>query len=152
MMPNDTHIFDLAQQIADAVNRTGNPKDSAIGMPESDDSENHVHVGEVPMHLRHLHNLLADLFGEVEKLEMAKMEALKRAKLAKQVFFTSLEEHTSIPEGLPVSNIAIGPNWRVVAETYDPDSPDENPMLAMLKEAFEGGEFGIIEVGRRRSA
>lgn len=81
---------DIAQRIADALQRTvaAQPMPGADPVPEDE-----TVIGEVPEHLRHLHNLLVDLGAEAKEAQRRSLEAQERQMLVQALFANALKQH-----------------------------------------------------------
>jgi hypothetical protein len=89
---DQTQTLDLAQRIAYALSCTDEP---GIPIFEAKEDVETTHLGETPLHLRHLANLLCEL-GEEEALAQQKFDQAK-AKLDK------VTAQADSPEGLVLS-------------------------------------------------
>lgn len=100
---------DLVQRIAECVNLTAEPRPSSDGT----NPEGFTVVGSVPLHLRHLHNLLDDLRAEAYRLGNAYMGRMDDVKTVRSLFFASLKTH--VPDPDDADAIKILENWDIVA-------------------------------------
>jgi hypothetical protein len=108
---SDTVKLDLAQRIAEALSRTSEPR--ATG-GELELEESQQVIGKVPVHLRHLHNLLFSMREEVAEASEDLSKKEEELDAASFLFFFALREHFSKPENsLP---IFVCNNWDVVAD------------------------------------
>lgn len=71
---------DIAQRIAAAMARPEANIYDSIGEDNPYDPVKHTLIGEVPMHLRGLHNLLEELGEEVTAIKRRRMEVAKKAE------------------------------------------------------------------------
>lgn len=111
---------DIAQRIARALRRKSEPKPSAGCSKKSRDSEV---IGSVPEHLRHLHNLLAELQAEMIEAECAFDVSKNRLKAVREIFFDSIK--TQVPQARSCDGVSISDNWDVVAHHGCPDDDDD---------------------------
>lgn len=128
---------DLAQRIAEALSRTGDPRTSSDGTND----QNFKVIGVVPTHLRHLHNLLADLGSEAAAAEAVALKAKMRHSIMHSVFFDSLATHVPDPEG--ASGIMILENWDVVAMVEDDERDDPSAGPSGGLDRLFGDLFGF---------
>lgn len=103
---SDTRL-DIIQRIVEVTQRTSDPKlnDCIAFEPETD-----TIIGEVPMHLRHVHNLLVDLINEVDDAMQQVYEAKKRLEAVRELYFDALEQQ--VPSG--DYDVKICSEWKVV--------------------------------------
>lgn len=128
----EQHKHDLAQRIAEAVNATTPPREIST----DDAQEGDVLLGVVPIHLRHLNNLITDLIDAEKAASEAGDEALvhlldRQYNVVKDLFFRSLEEHIPTPE--EAGGIKIGKDWNVYAMPMC-----LNPLAALFGNLPEG--------------
>lgn len=97
-------------------------------------------IGSVPVHLRHLHNLLIDLLDEIDEVERAFRSRTQRLEAVRSIFFDALK--TYVPESENAKGVQILENWDVAA--YFRSDKDNGRMAAV-------GEFLAMTVagGRR---
>lgn len=133
-MTDDTKTSDLSQRIAEAMARTSEPRPTGDG-PMNDGSEI---IGSVPMHLRHLHNLLDELGHEVADAAQAFHAKKKQHETVRTLFFDALK--TQVPEPQKSTGISILANWDVAAMFRDSDDGGEMEGLsaAALVQAMMG--------------
>ena len=108
-MLNEKQILDLVQRIAESLTRTSEPLPNKDG-PETSDGEI---IGTVPTHLRHLHNLLAQVRREMEDAERAYQIATRQFRMVHEAFFVALEDQVPVPDN--ASGVTILRNWDVAA-------------------------------------
>jgi len=106
-----TKNLDIAQQIAVAVRKTSAPTKDPVGMIEFD-PENDFLIGEVPHHLRHLHNLMSDLGDKNHETIKDVFKTAKRAPMMHSLFYDALEQHFSVNYE-KYNSIKICSGWRV---------------------------------------
>ncbi len=137
-MPTKTNQLDLAQRIAEHVARTSEPRPCSSSLSDGDDDPKQEPIGKVPVHLRHLHNLLEDLANDADAVEREYHERKALMSAVRDLFFTSLKTHVPDPEG--ASCIMIRNDWSVIANMGDGSDSDLASMIAAT----------IITGGRRR--
>ena len=121
--------LDLAQRIMEALNRTSEPVPSADEIAAAPTKGQQV-VGVVPIHLRHLHNLLLEQATMVQAAE-AKLESLVAEKdVLRALFFRSVDTHVTQLEG--ACGLSVLKNWEVVADFPEKDADNPLMMLASL--------------------
>lgn len=106
---------DIALRIAEAVARTGEPNPSANG--DFDPKEDTL-LGEVPAHLRHLHNLLHELGEEVAEAGYRYRQAKKRHGAVHAIFFDALETHVPSDQD-NYDGVKLCVDWQVVGFKHD---------------------------------
>jgi len=133
-MTDNTKELDIAQRIAEALSRTTEARSTGGGSMK-DGSEI---IGSVPVHLRHLHNLLDELGYEAQAAERAFRDKKKRFDAVHAVFFDSLK--TQVPEPENASGVTILENWDVAANFRSDDDDGEMGGLGeLLAMAAMGG-------------
>jgi hypothetical protein len=102
-------MIDFAQRIALALAHTDEPR----AMRRFEDG-GRLLLGFVPLHLRHLHNLLDDISLEIERSRgTSQLVALhQQYDLVQQLFFTALEMHLPAIRGYDGVRIASS-DWGV---------------------------------------
>tara|TARA_B100000745_G_C20008678_1_gene342639 strand:- start:182 stop:511 length:330 start_codon:yes stop_codon:yes gene_type:complete len=108
-MTDNTKELDIAQRIAEHLARTSEPKASASGSKKKGGEV----IGSVPVHLRHLHNLLDELGDEVVAAEREFLTKKERMMMVRSIFFDALM--TQVPESKNCSGVTVLENWDVVA-------------------------------------
>ena len=130
--------LDLVQRIAEAVGRKDEPEQlSALPVCEDD-----TVLGVVPIHLRHLHNLLSELTtefveeaGAVATLALLFGELPPSVEAVRSVFFAAMNE--IFPQGeKEFASMRICNDWQVVGT---PKSEDDEDPLAELFRTIGGG-------------
>jgi hypothetical protein len=127
-MTDNTKELDIAQRIAEALARTSEPTMSADGDFKPDED---IVIGEVPEHLRHLHNLLVEVGHEGRAAERRFREAKKRHEAIHSVFFDALEQHVP-SDGDEYSAIKICTNWKVVGIKHGDDDGEMGGLGKLL--------------------
>ena len=127
-MPTPTPKLDLAQRIAEHVARTSEPRAPIAALGVGDDTPNQERIGTVPMHLRHLHNLLEDLANDAHAAAREYQERKALLGAVRALFFASLETHIPRPES--EGYIIIRQDWSVVANMENDSGSDLAGMLA----------------------
>lgn len=112
---NNIQKPDIAQRIAEALARTTKPTMSANDDFKSDEG---TVIGEVPEHLRHLHNLLEEVGNEACDAEHRFHEAKKRHDAIRSIFFDALKQHVPI-DGDEYDGIKLCTDWQVVGFKHD---------------------------------
>ncbi len=102
-------ILDIAQRIAEALARTGEPAATAT-LGTFDPAQDTV-IGTVPVHLQHLHNLLDEITKEVIAAEQRSNEAKQRRDALRAIFFDALA--TRVPS-TEYDGVKICKGWQVV--------------------------------------
>ena len=134
MTDNTTPKLDIAQRIAEYLSRTSEPKVSVDGS-QKDASEV---IGSVPLHLRHLHNLLDELNGEAAEAAREFRSKRERMMMVRSIFFDALK--TQVPEPENCSGVTLLKNWDVVANYRSGDEDEMSDGLgALLAMAAMGG-------------
>lgn len=107
--------LDIAQLIAEALARTDEPRMTAVMEfnPETD-----TEIGEVPEHLRHLHNLLNELGDELRAAEEVSMKASKKCDVVRSVFFTALDQQVP-SNGDNFNSTVLCNDWKVAGRKGD---------------------------------
>jgi hypothetical protein len=131
---SETSEHDIVRRVVTAMSRTSKPRASAYRITE-DYTEV---VGTVPKHLRHLHNLLAELIDEAEsaqeQLYPASEQVLcfERALTVRSLFFSALKTYVPVPEG--ASSMMVLKSWDVAAYFIEEDdaAPSIQDMLSWI--------------------
>lgn len=126
-MTDNNQQMDIAQRVAEAIQRSSEPRETAEG---EFDAETCTIIGEVPVHLRHLHNLLDELLDEASDAEVLFMEAKKRCRAVRYIFFDALEHHVPADKD-KYRGISLLEDWQVVG--YEGDEDDEHPLAELLR-------------------
>lgn len=126
-MADTTQKLDLAQRIAEAVNRTTEPLPTTKGMTFT---EGQQIVGAVPTHLRHLHNLMVEQAKAVGVVEAQLNAMMCEMDTLHTVFFSSVEEHITKPEG--ATGLTVLDTWDVAANFRNEEDGNPLNMLAAL--------------------
>ncbi len=107
--------LDIAQRIAEAIARTTEPTMSSTAKlnPETD-----TVLGTVPVHLRHLHNLLEAVNKEARTAEEIFRSAQSRHGIVRAVFFDALETHVPV-NGTEYTTVKLCEGWKVAAYKHD---------------------------------
>ncbi len=107
--------LDIAQRIAEAVNRKTVPTMTSTGKlnPKTD-----TLIGSVPEHLRHLHNLLAAVGKETRTAEEIFRNSQTRQHIVLAVFFEALETHVPY-DSSKFSGVKLCEDWKVAAYKRD---------------------------------
>ena len=119
-MTDNSKGLDIAQRIVEAMGRTSEPRMTADGQIKPDEIT--AVIGEVPAHLRHLHNLLVELAEEAYEAELHSRRARERHSAVHSIFFDALEQH--VPSG-DHDGVKLFPDWQVVGYRSD-DKPEVN--------------------------
>lgn len=127
-MPEQSRL-DIVQRIYEALSRTSCPLATAGGDVEEGDRV----IGSVPIHLRHLHNLLYELSHEFRDAKRYVEDAEARLDLVRSLFFRALEESVTQPPG--TLGIAILPNWDVAA-LFEEENGEAEEIKRTLAELF----------------
>jgi len=130
MTDNDQKL-DIAQRIAEALSRTSEPKMTSVG--DFQPNEDTV-LGEVPEHLRHLHNLLQEIGDEVRAAEELLREVKKHHGVIHTIFFAALEQHVPTDRD-KFDGTKLCTDWKVVgfrSNESDDDMDGLGAMLAMM--------------------
>lgn len=99
---------DLAQRVAAVLTSTSVPRQTAKASQEV----GAVVIGTVPLHLRHLHNLMYDLYEEINRSDVKTYLSRKRsADLVNRLFYTSLQFYYPV---LFTEETTILTDWRIV--------------------------------------
>ena len=117
-MTDNTEVLDLAQRIAAAVARTDKPKASAAGSKPKKGQP----IGTVPIHLQHLHNLLAEVGEDTVSAELEFRRKKRQHDLLHALFFDSLKTQAPSPEDS--DGVTILEDWSVVANFESDEEPD----------------------------
>ncbi len=128
-MPENSKELDIAQRIAAAIARTSEPRPTGDASMTNDCKI----IGSVPMHLRHLHNLLDEVGNEAAAAELAFRIKQERFASIHTIFFDALRTHVSEPE--MASSVCIHENWDV---SVDFGSGDELSDLVDLLANTDG--------------
>jgi hypothetical protein len=136
MDTTDKITLDLAQRIAQAVARSDEARSTSGYAVES--GETATELGEVPLHLRHLHNLLSDMAEEKTAMLRILQMIDEKSSLVRNIFFSSLDTHFPQPEG--ADSIAVTKEWKVLAIARPDNNEDvENRSFTELMKALLGG-------------
>lgn len=129
-----TPKLDLAQRVAEALRRTDEPRHTVENKPE----DGAKFLGEVPVHLRHLHNLMHDLHQETcaESDPCVQYLRSKDYSIVHELFFMSLRTHTPPPKGYA---IILVENWKVYTTTPSPLTPS-----GLLSALLGGGSVQVF--------
>jgi hypothetical protein len=118
--------YDIAERIAEAVARTTEPLQLRDERPVSEDE---TVLGNVPQHLRHLHNLIYELKDEAHEVEKKLHEANKCFHAVREVFFTALAEH--IPSD-DFDRVNICKDWQVTGWNDNEDEVDFEKVARLM--------------------
>jgi len=134
MTDNNPKELDIAQRIAEVLSRTSEPRPTGGGSMKDGSKV----IGSVPVHLRHLHNLLEELGDEAQAAKLAYHAKKERFDAVRTVFFDALK--TQVPEPEKASGVSILENWDVVANFRSDDEDGEMGGLGhLLAMAAMGG-------------
>jgi len=133
-MTDNNQKLDIAQRIAEALTRTSEPTMSACGDFKPDED---TVIGEVPEHLRHLHNLLDEVGDEARAAERSFREAKKRHDAIHSIFFDALEQHVP-SDGDKYYGIKLCASWQVVGYKRDDDDSEMGGLGGLLAMAAMG--------------
>jgi hypothetical protein len=114
-MTDNTKKLDIIQRIVEALSSKSKPRATGGGSMEDNDEI----IGSVPLHLRHLHNLLDELGDEVTEARTEFDDKRKRMMAVRSLFFDSLK--TQVPEPKNASGLTILKNWDVAASFRSDD-------------------------------
>ena len=125
MTDTKTTKLDTAQRIAAALARTDEPKMTSIleFNPETD-----VIVAEVPMHLRHLHNLVLEMQNEARESEDYNPLVQAAIDSTFKIFCIALEEFVPL-DGDDYSGTKLCTGWKVAGVKRTKDEPRVNRVL-----------------------
>lgn len=135
---SENQKLDLAQRIAAALGHTDDPRQ----MFENEPEEGATLLGVVPLHLRHLHNLVNELGQELRDAEdpMLEQQRNKEFHFVRALFFASLETYVPTPEGC--EGIMLVNDWKV----YTMNPRPRNKLEDML-EGLLGGRVRVFVAG-----
>jgi len=136
-MTDNNQKLDIAQRIAEAMQRTTEPKLTTNGEinPEQD-----TVVGEVPEHLRHLHNLVDEIGDEAIAAERHALELANLHKTVKSVFFDSLEMHVPTrTDEMDFDAVKLCTGWKVAGVKQGDDDGEMGGLGELLAMAAMGG-------------
>ena len=134
-MTDKTKELDIAQRIAQAVANNGEPAMTAIGGVFDPDED--VILGEVPMHLRHVHNLLNEAADQAKEAETHFRDARENLDAVRSVFFNSVRQHVpNDPDKYSATKICE--NWQVVGVKRG-ENDEMDGLGAVLMAAMAGG-------------
>ena len=149
-MTDNAKELDIAQRIVEAMKRTSEPRPTADGQFKPDED---TVIGEVPEHLRHLHNLLDELGNEARAAEQHFREAKNRHEALHAIFFDALKHHVPC-DGNGFNGIKLCEGWQVVGYKRDkrPGSFEEMLRQAMVADwrsvstssTSQGLPFGVV--------
>lgn len=133
-MTDNTKELDIAQRIVEVLSRTSEPRPTGGGSMK----EGSEVIGSVPVHLRHLHNLLDELGDEVVDAALEFRSKKGRLMAVRNIFFDALKTHVPEPEN--ASSVQILENWDVTANFRSDDNDGEMGGLGeLLAMAAMGG-------------
>jgi hypothetical protein len=131
-MSDTENELDIAQRIAAALQQTAAPQPISGAQPVPADE---TVIGEVPEHLRHLHNLLVDLGAEAKEAQRQSLEARERHMLVQALFAESLKQH--LPKlGEGYDGVRLCEGWQVTG--YVENDQDGDGLEGMVMAAMGG--------------
>ena len=106
---SDTTQLDIFHKIAEAMARTGEPKPTAV----AEFCEDHdVLLGEVPMHLRHIHNLISEIGVKLKEQNPPNHDEIDDFTKFMGLFFSTLATHVPVdPDIYRATKLCHG--WKV---------------------------------------
>lgn len=107
---------DLAQIIAEAVQKESEPKMTNV---DFFDPKKDTVIGEVPLHLRHLYNLLIEFKYELFDTYNKFIVADRRHRVVSEVFLDALEHHLPTISDGEYDAIKVCNNWTIVGLKHD---------------------------------
>jgi len=131
----DKTNLDIALRIAHALSLTSEPQPPTSGSVKGEGKI----IGSVPVHLRHLHNLLNDLVEEVQAAELNLRAKVKILDAVRTVFFDALKTQVPAPEN--ASDVRILENWDVVADLRSDDDGEMDGLAELLAQVAKGGSY-----------
>ena len=134
-MTDNTKELDIAQRIVEAMQRSSEPRPSALGQFKPDED---TVIGEVPEHLRHLYNLVDEVGNDAMEAARRYHEANKRHAAIHAIFFDSLRQHVP-SDGNEYDGVKLCEGWQVVGFKNKKDEGEMGGLGELLAMAVMSG-------------